>query len=243
MVRSMKKIRGILSLLAVAGPVLAATPSEEIARAETQLAAGLAARDVKLLEPLIGEPFTWVHSSDGRVDDRRGWLSSAARGMALSGQRLQRTEHGTTLQFHGDPAHTAVRIARVRLVDASRGRESWLRQTHTWVRAPSGPWRLVMGQGVTMYDGPPLDAALHARYAGLYLLEDGRRLELDWKEEALLATFPNGAQTQIFLASPTEEVVRNPSAGALRFTLDDRGMPRVAALVRAGEEMWRATKR
>ncbi|MBC8025267.1 MAG: nuclear transport factor 2 family protein, partial [Steroidobacteraceae bacterium] len=142
----------------------AASPADEIEAAEARLEAGLAARDVKLLDPLIAEPFSWIHSSDGRVDDRKTWLEGAARGMALSGQRSSRTEYGASLATHGEPAHTAVRIARVRLVNAEQKRESWIRQSHTWVRK-SGQWQLIMGQGVGMYDGPPLDSRLHARYA------------------------------------------------------------------------------
>lgn len=225
-------------LLSSAG--FASSPVEDLAAAESRLAAGLAARDAKLLDPLIADPFTWVHASDGRVDDRKTWLESAARGMALSGQRNARSEHGSTLATYGEPAHTAVRVARVRLQFPKR--ESWIRQTHTWVRDAAGAWKLAMGQGVVMYDGPPLDAELHARYAGTFAVGDGRRLTLTWQDQMLLATFPNGAQTQVFLASPTEEVVRTPNAGALRFELDERGHPRSAALVRAGEEIWRARR-
>lgn len=217
-----------------------AGPADDIAAAESRLSAGLAARDAKLLDPLIAEPFTWVHSSDGRVDDRKTWLESAARGMALSGQRNARSEHGATLATYGEPAHTAVRVARVRL--AFQDRESWLRQTHTWVRDPAGGWKLAMGQGVVMYDGPPLDAALHARYAGTFVLDDGRKLTLAWEEPLLLATFPNGARSQVFLASPVEEVVRNPNAGALRFELDESGVPKSVSLHRAGQEIWRARR-
>ena len=225
---------------ALVAPAFAAAPADDIAAAEARLTAGLEARDAKLLDPLLAEPFNWVHSSDGRVDDRATWLASAARGMALSGQRMARSDHGATLQFYGDPAYLAVRISRVRLVDAKR--ESWIRQTHTWVRNAAGNWQLAMGQGVTMYDGPPLDPALHARHAGSYELTDGRRLVLEWRDGSLLATFPNGAQAQVFLASPTEEAVRNPMVGNLRFTLDGNGQPSAVALVRAGQEAWRATR-
>lgn len=228
-------------LTLVARQVLAAAPAEEIAAAESRLDAGLAARDAKLLDPLLADPFAWVHSSDGRLDDRKTWLESAARGMALSGQRRARSEHGATLQFHGSPPHTAVRVSRVRLADAEH--ESWIRQTHIWVHNTAGNWQLVMGQGVTMYDGPRLHTELQARYAGVFALDDGRRLLLEWQEGALLATFPNGAQTQVFLASPTEEAVRNPLAGNLHFELDERGIPRAVALMRSGQAVWRGTRK
>lgn len=231
----------LLSTPLMAQPTPGATAAEEIAVVEAQFAKGLEARDARLLDSLLADPFTWVHSSDGRVDDRKTWLASAARGMALSGQRMSRTEHGVTLQLHGQRPELAIRLSRVQLRDANR--ESWIRQTHTWTRDDAGNWRLAMGQGVTMYDGPVLDASMHARYAGVYALEDGRRLVLEWQDGTLLATFPNGAQTQVFLASPTEEAVRVPGAGSLRFTLDAQGTPQTVALVRAGAEAWRAVRK
>ena len=239
----MKSVYVLLALSLVAPGANASTPEEEIAALESQLEAGLAARDRKLLEPLIAEPFTWVHGSDGRVDQREDWLANAARGMALSGQKSARSEHGASLVFYGDPVHTAVRVTRVRLLDPAGKRESWMRQTHTLVRGSAGKWQLAMGQGVIMYDGPPLDPALHARYAGVYVLGDGRQLVLEWSDGALLATFPSGAHTQVFLASPTQEAIRNPAAGALTFTLDANGSPTHAALVRAGQEQWRAARK
>ncbi len=239
----MRTARILLAISLLAPVANAATPEEEIATLETQLEAGLAARDRKLLDPLIAEPFTWVHGSDGRVDQREDWLANAARGMALAGQRSARSEHGTTLAFYGDPVHTAVRVARVRLLDPAGTRESWMRQTHTLVRNRAGKWQLIMGQGVVMYDGPPLDLVLHSRYAGVYVLGDGRQLVLEWTDGALLATLPSGARTQIFLASPTQEASRNPAAGVLTFTLDEKGSPTNAALVRAGKEQWRATRK
>jgi hypothetical protein len=232
-------IRVALCCLSFASATLASSLSDDIATLEFQLTAALAARDARQLEPLIADPFTWIHSSDGRVDDRATWLQSATRGMALSGQRNPRSEFDAVLTSYGTPAHTAVRVSRVRL--ELQNRESWIRQTHTWVR-DGGAWKLAMGQGVVMYDGPPLDPALHSRYAATFALADGRKLTLKWQEPMLLATFPNGAQTQIFLASPTEESVRNPAAGGLRFTLDEQALPQSVALVRAGQEIWRAKR-
>lgn len=221
----------------------AADAAADIAVVEAQFETALANRDRKALEPLIAEPFTWIHASDGRVDGREAWLANAARGMALSGQRKTRTEHGATLALYGSPApHSALRVARVQLVDGADHRETWIRQTQMFVRTDPGKWQLASGQGVVMYDGPPLDPALHARYAGTYVIDAKRKLVLVWKESTLLATFPSGAETQIFLASPTDEAMRNPAAGVLRFTLDASGAPVSAALVRAGEELWRGVR-
>ena len=248
----MRVISSLLLLLAVTQTVLAAPAAPaaaatqralaDIAALESKFEAGLAARDVKLLEPLLADPFTWVHSSDGRVDARDNWLASAGRGMALSGQRNTRIEHGASVVTYGDEPHTAVRVARVQIVDKAGGREIWMRQTHTLVRNGAGAWQLALGQGVVMYDGPLLDPALHARYAGTYAIEGGRKLVLEWKDGSLLATFPNGAQTQVFLASPTEEAMRNLGVGALHFTLDAQGVPSAASLVRGSEQVWRGTR-
>jgi uncharacterized protein DUF4440 len=233
--------------LAAPAPPAADVPSAEVARAiagiEERLEGALARRDRSGLEPLLAEGFSWIHASDGRIDSREVWLANAAQGMALSGQRNARTEHGATLTAFGAPEpHTVVRVARVRLVDPEGKRESWMRQTHVLVRGTDGAWRLAWGQGVVMYEGAPLDGALHARYAGTYPLAPGRVLTLAWEDGALLATFPNGSRTQIFLASPTEEAARTAGAGRLRFTLGPDGRPTAAALVRDGQEVWRAPR-
>jgi hypothetical protein len=117
-----------------------------------------------------------------------------------------------------------------------------LRQTHVLVRGEDGAWRIALGQGVVMYEGAPLDPALHQRYAGTYVISPGRKLVLAWEDDSLQATFPTGAKTQIFLASPTEEATRTMGAGQLRFTLGEDGRPVTASLVRAGKEVWRAKR-
>jgi hypothetical protein len=65
---------------------------------------------------------------------------------------------------------------------------------------------------------------------------------LAWQEGALHATFPNGSNTQIFLASPTEEATRTAGAGRLKFTLDDTGRPVAASVIRGEQEVWRALR-
>ncbi|HEU5133826.1 MAG TPA: nuclear transport factor 2 family protein [Steroidobacteraceae bacterium] len=210
---------------------------------EQRFARALEARDRPALEPLLTDQFTWIHASDGRVDTREVWLATAARGTALAGQRTERTEHGATIQLHGAPQpNSAIRIARVRLLDAANKRESWLRQTHVLVRGGDGHWRLALGQGVLMYEGPVLDMALHQRYVGTYAISPDRKLVLAWDEGSLQATFPTGAKTQIFLASPTEEASRTLGAGRLKFTLGEDGRPVAASLVRGSEEVWRARR-
>ena len=57
---------------------------------------------------------------------------------------MARSEHGATLQFYGEPAHLEVRISRVRMADAKR--ESWIRQTHTWVRNSAGKLRFTLDE-------------------------------------------------------------------------------------------------
>lgn len=219
---------------------------EAISLVEERFASALAARDRKALDNLLATPFTWVHSSDGRVDTREVFLESAARGMALSGQRSARSEHGTSLTFHPSDSRSpqsAIRVSRIRLLDPSGAREIWMRQTHVLVRDSDGSWRLAFGQGTVMYEGPLLDSALHARYAGTYVISPERTLKLSWEDNALLAQFPNGSKTQIFLASPTEEASRTTGGARLRFTLGPDGTPVVASLVRDDREVWRAERK
>ena len=90
---------------------------------------------------------------------------------------------------------------------------------------------------------PGNDMAQYARYSGAYVIAPGRTLTLSWEDDALFATFPNGARTQVFLASPTDEVVRTVGAGRLRFTLGPDGRPIAAALVRGDQEVWRGVRR
>jgi hypothetical protein len=237
----------VLALDPAPVPPAAGAPPPDVAAAiadvEARLERALRHRDRAALDAVVATPFTWVHASDGRTDTRDVWLASAAQGSALTGQRVERSEHGPSLAAYGTPQpHTVVRVARVRLLDATGGRESWIRQTHVLVRDADGAWRLALGQGVLMYEGPPLDAALHARYAGTYVISPGRQLVLAFEDGALFATFPNGGAAQVFLASPTEEASRTLGAGRLRFTLGPDGRPVAAALVRGDREVWRATR-
>ncbi len=216
---------------------------QTISAVEVKLESALAERNRTALEALIAEPFLWVHGSDGRVETRDVWLAAAAKGMALSGQRNARTEHGVTIAAYGTAEpETVVRVARVQLRDHAQNRKSWMRQTHVFVRGRDGQWRLASGQGTLMYEGPTLDPELHARYPGTYVINPGRTLKLTWDDGALIAVFPSGATTQIFLASPTEEAVRTIGAGGLRFTLGPDGRPVAVALRRGKQEIWHATR-
>src|SRR5262245_47701513 len=101
-----------------------ATPSPEIAQSiealEARLERALLQRNRAELEAIVATPFTWVHAVDGRVDSRNGWLAAAAQGMALTGQRSVRTEHGATLAAYGAPQpSTVVRVSGVQIVDSA----------------------------------------------------------------------------------------------------------------------------
>ena len=244
-----------LLLLATTLTARAATPADKTApsavsaevvqaieKVVASLQDALARRDRAALEALVATPFTWVHGSDGRLESREAWLAAAAQGMALSGQRHRRVEHGPALAAYGEPPHTVVRSVRVQLRDSAANRESWLRQTQVFVRSGDDAWQLASGQGTLMYEGPPLDPVLHARYAGRYIIGPNRALTLVWENDALFATFPNGAVSQIFLASPTEEAARTTGAGKLRFTLTPDGSPIAATLVRGDRELWVAKR-
>jgi hypothetical protein len=236
----------VLALTMLAWSVSAGQPSTIEARindVSARIDAALEARDRAALEPLIADPFSWIHGSDGRVDTRGVWLESASRGMALSGQRNVRSEYDVDIASHGPPAepHTVVRTSRVRLRNAEGTWESWLRQTRVFVRS-GGAWRMALGQGTLLYEGKVQDPALLARYPGRYVIDEKRALTLSLDDQSLMATFPNGARTQVFLASPVEEATRNMAAGQLRFTLGPDGTPLAASLFRSGREVWRGVR-
>jgi len=237
-----------LALLVTVAGVAAESPQSMAALSaiedvERRFVRALDARDRPALEPLLADGFNWVHASDGRVDTRELWIANAARGMALTGQRSERTEHGTSVELHGEPQPaTAIRISRIRLLDTANTRESWLRQTHVLVRDEGGAWRIALGQGVVMYEGPRLDLAMHQRYAGTYVISPDRKLVLSWEDDALQAIFPNGGRTQIFLITPTDEASRTMGAGRLKFTLGEDRRPVAVSLVRGEQEIWRAKR-
>jgi hypothetical protein len=171
------------------------------------------------------------------VDSRSVFINNAARGMGLSRQRNGSTTFDRTVAVHGD---TAVVTSRVRTRSADGDRETWFRQSRLYIRSATG-WKMAMGQGTRMYDGPVTTSPLYARYPGVYLLQDGRRLQMEWDGDSLIATLPNGAQSQVFLKSPTEEAIATPEH--FLFVLDASGHPTAVRLMRGDTELWRADRK
>jgi hypothetical protein len=148
------------------------------------------------------------------------------------------------------PATSAIEEVEQRLVTALDARdrpalEKLLTDHFNWIHASDGrvdtrdAWLANAARGMALW---PLDLALHQRYVGDYIISADRRLVLAWEDGGLQATFPNGARTQIFLASPTEEASRTTGAGRLKFTLGEDGRPLEASLVRGDQEVWRAKR-
>ncbi|HZZ91953.1 MAG TPA: nuclear transport factor 2 family protein [Usitatibacter sp.] len=216
----------------------AASPEAAIDAQEARFTAALANRDVPSLERLVAESFTWQHP-EGRVDSREAFLAGVVHGVAHEGRHDLRQEYGPSLALNGA---SATRTARVRLRDRAGTHETWLREDHAFTRTAGGEWRLASARNAILYEGAPLSDSLHSRYGGSFAVEPGRVLRLVWSGGILVATFPDGSSRQVFLVSPTEEAVRDPQAGHLRFTLSDDGRPATVALVRNGQEIWRATR-
>jgi hypothetical protein len=124
----------------------------------------------------------------------------------------------------------------------ARQEEEWVQQVRVFVRGDQGTWRLASVQGTLLYEGPRVDAALYARYAGTYVISPDRALTVTWEDHTLFARFPNGVKAPLFLASATEEVARAPRLGSLRFILAPDGQPTAAMLVRDDKEVWRASR-
>lgn len=221
------------------------TPAEKASDAERAIAEveqrfnqAVEKRDGAELENVLADPFTWIHALDGRVESRATFIASVVNGQALARQRADSsTSFDRALALY---ANTAIVTSRVRTRFPGGNRETWVRQSRVYVRDDSG-WKLALGHGTPLYDGPVTTSELYGRYAGTYVMADGRTLRLDWDGDALMATLPNGPRTQIFLKSPTEEATALPEHFV--FTLDATGRPTAVRSMRGSTETWRAERK
>jgi ketosteroid isomerase-like protein len=216
------------------------TPATDVARAigavEARFDEALEGRDRAALDGVLAESFVWIHALDGRVDSRSVFLDQTARGLGLSRQREESKTFDQTLAVYGS---AAIRTTRVRTRFKDGTRETWMRQNRVFV-SEAGQWKLASGQGTRMYDGPVTTSKTYQPYAGTYVIDTRRSLLLEWDGDALLATYPSGARSQVFLKSPTEEAVQGPDQ--FRFVLDQAGRPASVVLLRGEEQVWRGER-
>lgn len=167
--------------------------------------------------------------------------SQAGRGPTGTRQHTLRTEFQPTLTVEG---HTAVRTVRARLRRNDGLGEIWMFQRFVYVRGDDGEWRMMSGQGTPLYDGPAIDTALYARYAGTCEADPEYRsptrgpLRIVWDGAALLSTLPGGAHIFVFLRSPIEEMYEYPLNSEIRFELGPDGRPVAASIERNGKRTW-----
>ena len=231
----------VLAAVVMAAPQSAPNPitgpERAVAEVEQRLEHALDHRDKAELESVIADTFIWVHALDGRIDSRSVFIANAVRGMGLSRQRNDSSTFDRAVTVYGD---AAVVTSGVRSRSPGGDRETWFRQSRVYVRGDGG-WKLAMGQGTRMYDGPMTKSDLYARYAGTYLLPDSGTLLMEWDGNSLLATLPNGSRSQVFLKSPTEEAIATPEH--FLFVLDGSGQPTAVRLMRDTSELWRAERK
>ena len=213
-----------------------ATTETDIASVEQRFEQALEKRNRTELDSVLADPFIWVHALEGRVDSRSVFIENSMKGLGLARQYTQSSSFEKTLAVYGD---TAIATARVRSRFSDGQRETWFRQSRVYVRN-GGVWKLAMGQGTRMYDGPITTADLYARYAGTYAIPDGRTLKMEWDGDSLIATFPNGTRSQVFLKSPTEEAIE--SVDRFVFVLDNTGRVTAVRFMHGETESWRAEK-
>lgn len=228
----------ILSMLNVQLPksVSATDVAREIGVVEARFDEALEKRDRAMLDGLLAESFVWIHALDGRVDSRSVFLDQTARGLGLSRQREESRTFDNTLAVYGS---AAIRTARMRIRFKDGTRETWMRQNRVFV-SDRGQWKLASGQGTRMYDGPVTTSTTYEPYAGTYVIDTERSLRLEWDGDALLATYPSGARSQVFLKSPTDEAVQGPDH--FRFVLNEGGRPVAVLLLRGEEQVWRGER-
>lgn len=213
------------------------TAARALAEVEQRFEHALEQRDRAELEAVLAAPFTWVHALDGRIDSRSVFIDNAVRGSGLARQRNDSSVFDRAVILYGD---AAVVSSRVRIRSRDGERETWFFQSRVYVREDRG-WKLLSGQGTRMYDGSVTRSDLYSRYAGTYVLLDGRRLEMKWDGDALLATLPNGSRSQVFLQSPTEEATATPEH--FLFVVDSSGEPSAVRLMRDSSELWQAERK
>ena len=228
-------------LMILAAPLLAAAQPNDaaaaIAAADARFEDALQKRDIAALEAVLADPFTWVHALDGRVDSRATFIAQTARNLGLSRQREDAATFDNLLAIHGS---TAVRVTRVRVRFRDGSRETWIRQTRVFV-LDGGQWKLASGQGTRMYDGPVTTAKMYEPYAGAYVVDATRTLRLEWDGDGLVATYPSGTRTQVFLKSPTDEAASGTDH--LKFELNATGRPVAVQLFRGEELVWRGQRK
>ena len=172
-----------IAILVLAAATVVVAQSEETSRTaveraisdvETRFQSALAKRDRAELEKLLTNGFTWVHAS-GLVEPRSVFIAQAVRGMALTSQQAELARFEKTLAIYGDTV-VATGTARNRFPDGLR--ETWFRQVRVYVKEDDG-WKFAYGQGTPLYSGPFTDPNLYRRYAGTYVLRDGRVFKMD----------------------------------------------------------------
>lgn len=226
-----------LATSVVSQATVAESPGEvEIRAVEQRFEHALEKRDRAELERVLADPFVWIHALDGRVESRSVFIDDAVRGMGLARQYTESSTFERTVSIYGD---TATVTARVRNRFPNGKRETWFRQSRVYVRSGGG-WKLAMGQGTRMYDGAITSSDPYSRYAGTYAISDGRVLRMEWDGDSLIATFPGGTRSQVFLKSPTEEAIASPDH--FRFVLDSSGRPTTVRMMRGETEAWRAER-
>src|SRR5262245_62193189 len=193
----------VASLLVQAPADSQATTERAIANVEQRFNQAIEKRDRAELERVLADPFIMVHRH-GNVDSRSVFIEGAVRGVGLIRQRphVQTSIFEKTLTVHGN---SAIVTSRVRFRFPDEQMEGWSRQSHLYVR-DGEVWKLAMWHSTDMYDGPITTSTLYGRYAGSYLLQDGRTLKVESDADSLMATFPSGSRSQIFLKSATEAI-------------------------------------
>jgi hypothetical protein len=106
---------------------------------------------------------------------------------------------------------------------------------------------MASGQATPLYDGPVIDTARYARYAGTYELDPEYRsparhaLQIVWDGALLVAMGPLSRREYLFLNSPSEPAA-SVTEGKLHFTLGPDGNPIGAWLEVNGSRLWNARR-
>jgi hypothetical protein len=210
---------------------------KELSRVYSDLDRAIVHRDRAALEPLLAQPFTFVHAGGG-VDSGTTFLNRVAAGTAM--QRQQASDYAEfDIAWNIYDGRTAIRRSRVRFRYAGNASETWMLQSRIFVKTDR--WRMANSHSTLIHEGPIVDAATYGNFAGAYFPESGAPLVLSWNGGGILATWPDiGTSTQIFPASQTEF---KDGYRRLRFTVDREGRATAVTRMQGDKEVWHGIRK
>ncbi|HET6934866.1 MAG TPA: DUF4440 domain-containing protein [Candidatus Angelobacter sp.] len=199
--------------------------------------------DRAALDRIIGENFTFIHSTGG-MEGKKEYIDRAAAGAQLF-QRSEITVEGEQLHLYED--RTAVWTSRLTMRNKTDHTETNLQSTNVYVKT-NGRWQWVAGQSTRLPTRPEpatINGAVLKTYAGQYSIAAGRSLTVTEDGGTLRAVVTGYRPAELVPKTETEFVWFNPEMNVYSevvFVRDSSGQVTQAVFQREGVEVWRGKK-